>query len=183
MADDANSAVIVNVSPDWDVSIPSPPVTVSVSPKSISWLPLSVVTLIILFASLAFVTEASTNCEALIVLFVNVCVAVVVTNVLGKVIVLADKSKVVANLPAVTALSAILPVVTPRSASWLVPTPEALILKASPDTSIVVSSTSTSKVLPVFDKAAPALIWPAPENWAKVISDEPKVGVPLWVAT
>jgi hypothetical protein len=91
---------------------------------------------------------------ALIVLFVSVCVPVVVTNVLGKVIVLPDKSKVVANLPAVTAVSA----------NWFVPIPEALTCKASPDTSIVLSSTSTSKVLPVFDKAAPAEIWPAPEN-------------------
>ena len=71
---------------------------------------------------------------------------------------LPDKSKVVANLPAVTARLLILPVVTPRSAIWLVPTPEALICKASPDTSIVESSTSTVKVLPLLLKAAPAVI-------------------------
>ena len=45
-----------------------------------------------------------------------------------------DKSKVVANLPAVTAVSAI----------WFVPIPEALTCKESPDTSIVVSSTAVS---------------------------------------
>ena len=75
-----------------------------------------------------------------------------------------DKSKVVANLPAVTALLAILLSVTAVSANWLVPIPEALTCKASPDTSIVVLSTATSKVLPVFVKASPADIWPAPEN-------------------
>ena len=38
-------------------------------------------------------------------------------------------------------------------------------------------------VLPVFVKPVPALIWPAPENCENVKSVEPKVGVPLCVAT
>ena len=59
-----------------------------------------------------------------------------------------DKSNVPASFPAVTA----------RLAIWLVPTPEALICKASPDTSIDESSTATFKVLPVFVKAVPAVI-------------------------
>ena len=68
------------------------------------------------------------------------------------------------NLAFVTLASNILAVVTASLANSLAPTPNALILKASEETSIVVSSTATSKVLPVFVKAAPALIWPAPEN-------------------
>jgi len=128
----ANSAAIVKVFEAIVVSIPSPPVIIKVSPRAIaSSVELSSLIVNVLFANLALVTELSTNCEALIVLFVNVCVPVVVTNVLGKVIVLDDKSKVVANLPAVTALLAILPSVTAVSANWLVPIPEALTCKAS----------------------------------------------------
>ena len=92
-------------------------------------------------------------------------------------------------LPVVTAKSLILPVVTFRSniltvvtaslANSLAPIPEALTLKASEETSIVLLSTATSKVLPVFVKALPALICPAPENWLNVMSVVPKVGVPL----
>ena len=77
-------------------------------------------------------------------------------------------------LPVVTAKSLILPVVTFRSniltvvtaslANSLAPIPEALTLKESEETSIVELSTATSKVLPVFVKALPALICPAPEN-------------------
>jgi len=69
-----------------------------------------------------------------------------------------------ANLAFVTALFCILIVVTASVANSLAAIPEALTLKASEETSIVVPSTATSKVLPVFVKALPALICPAPEN-------------------
>jgi len=197
------------------VSIPSPPVTIKVSPRPIaSSVELSSLIVNVLFVSELFpildivlleasivllvnvsvpanvakepslkaelnsavvpVTVASDKSTVIvllalsIVLFVNVCVPVFVVNELGKVTVLDDKSKVVANLATVTALLlilsvstalvAILPAVTAVSANWLVPIPEALTCKASPDTSIVVSSTATSKVLPVFVKASPAEI-------------------------
>ena len=62
-------------------------------------------------------------------------------------------------------------------------TPNALTFKASLVTCIEESSTSTSKVLFVFDKAAPAVICPAPENCATVIAVDPNVGVPSCVNT
>ena len=42
---------------------------------------------------------------------------------------------------------------------------------------------TTSIVLPVFVKPAPAEIWPAPENCSKVILVVPSVGVPFVVRT
>jgi hypothetical protein len=77
-------------------------------------------------------------------LFVKVCVPVVVTNVLGNVIVLDDKSKVVANFATVTALLLIFAVSTALDANSFAPIPEALTCKASLDISIVLSSTATS---------------------------------------
>ena len=54
----ANSAAIVNVSPETDESIPSPPYTVNVSPKSTALVvPLSAATEIVEFYNLAFVIE------------------------------------------------------------------------------------------------------------------------------
>ena len=54
----ASSAAIVNVSPETEVSIPSPPDTVNVSPKSTALVvPLSAPTEIVEFASLPFAIE------------------------------------------------------------------------------------------------------------------------------
>jgi hypothetical protein len=160
----ANSAAIVNVSPDCVVSIPSPPEIVKVSPKSIAFEPLSVETVTVELDNEELPIFDNVFEEASIVLLVNVCVPVVVTNVFGNVIVNADKSKVVASFAAVTFASVILIVVTAFVANSFASIPPALTLNASDETSIVLSSTCTSKVLPVFNKAAPSLIWPAPEN-------------------
>ena len=58
-----------------------------------------------------------------------------------------------------------------------------LICNSSDTTAIVVSSTATFIVLPDLVKAAPADIWPAPENCSTVMLVVPNVGVPLCVNT
>jgi hypothetical protein len=104
---------IVKVSPDTLVSISFVvPETVIVSPKSIAFVPLSPESVIVEFVNEALPILVKVFEAPLIVLFVSVCVPVVVTNELGNVTVLDDKSKVVANLATVTALFAILPSVT-----------------------------------------------------------------------
>ena len=61
--------------------------------------------------------------------------------------------------------------------------PNAFTLTASAFTSIEELSTATSNWLPDLVKAAPAVIWPAPENCVTSKAVVPKVGAPVCVNT